>query len=96
MAIPDFVAAILAVNPAASWTAAKKQKVLDLYCQTRGYQETIPDPENPGQTIPNPISKKQFVNWDTAKNWFQPLIEGESARQAKAEVSGEPFDFITE
>lgn len=40
--------------------AASEQKIIDSFATAYGYQATIADPANPGQTIPNPQSKKQF------------------------------------
>lgn len=39
-----------------------KQKVIDAFCKVGGYQDNIPDPSNPEQTIPNPMSRQQFFN----------------------------------
>lgn len=33
---------------------AAKNAMLDAFAAVRGYQATIPDPQNQGQTIPNP------------------------------------------
>ncbi len=30
-------------------------------CYYNGYQSQVPDPNNPGQTMPNPITPGQFV-----------------------------------
>ena len=35
--------------------------VRDAVCAKYGYQDTVTDPANPEQTIPNPVSKAQFV-----------------------------------
>lgn len=42
--------------------AAAKTKVIQSFCDAYGYQATIPDPANPGQTINNPQSKQAFYN----------------------------------
>lgn len=42
--------------------AAAKNKVVDSFATAYGYQATIPDPANPGQTINNPQSKQAFYN----------------------------------
>ncbi len=39
---------------------ASAQAVYDAFASQYGYTATIPDPANPGQTIANPQSKKQF------------------------------------
>lgn len=40
---------------------AQMQNVVDAYTKQFGYQDTTPDPANPGGTIPNPETKQQFV-----------------------------------
>ena len=41
---------------------AAKNKVIQRFCEAYGYQATVPDPNNPGQTIPNPVSDQVFFN----------------------------------
>ena len=35
-------------------------RALNATVYLNGYTDTIPNPQNPGQTIPNPVSKLQF------------------------------------
>jgi hypothetical protein len=42
--------------------AAAKQAIIDSFATAYDYQATVPDPANPGQTIPNPQSKQAFFN----------------------------------
>lgn len=35
--------------------------LLDAFCTALNYQEMVDDPDNQGQTIPNPYPKKNFV-----------------------------------
>ena len=42
--------------------SASKNKIIDAFATAYGYQANIPDPANPGQTIPNPQSKQGFFN----------------------------------
>ena len=46
-----------------NWDAPteKKAAMLDDFCEHYSYQETVPNPEG-GELIPNPVSKKEFVN----------------------------------
>lgn len=39
----------------------KKDRILDGLCYQNAYQDNIPDPENEGQTIPNPESKAVYA-----------------------------------
>lgn len=41
---------------------AGKDAIIDALALMGGYQDTVPDPNNPGQTIPNPQSKQAFFN----------------------------------
>lgn len=36
-------------------------RVLTAFANTYGYQAQIPDPNNPGQTIANPVTEAQFA-----------------------------------
>lgn len=42
--------------------APSKNAVIDAFCDQYGYQETIPDPDNPAQTISNPQTKQEFYH----------------------------------
>jgi hypothetical protein len=37
------------------------QEMVAAVCKTDGYQEEIPDPDDPNSTVSNPQSKDQFV-----------------------------------
>jgi len=39
----------------------ERARILRAFVQAYGYKDTIPDPNNPGQTIPNPETKGQFT-----------------------------------
>jgi hypothetical protein len=56
----DIVGFINSQEPVASWTTVQKVAFLNDLCSTGGYQETIVN--EAGETIPNPITKKQFAN----------------------------------
>ena len=58
----DIIGFINTQEPVASWTTAKKVSMLNDLCETHGYQEQVLDPDNPGQVIDNPETKKAFVN----------------------------------
>lgn len=36
-------------------------RVIDAYCGINGYTDTIEDPLNPGEQIPNPVTRQQFT-----------------------------------
>lgn len=43
------------------------QDVIDDLSAYWGYQETVPDPDNPGATIPNPEKDSDFVQRKTSE-----------------------------
>lgn len=61
----DIVGFINTQEPVASWTIEKKVAFLNDLCATGGYQETITN--EAGETVPNPMTKKEFANRMIAK-----------------------------
>lgn len=47
--------------------AQAKSATIDAFAQAYGYQANVPAPNNPGQTVPNPVSKQQFFNQQIQK-----------------------------
>ncbi len=41
--------------------AVPVSRIVDAMALEYGYQATVPDPANPGQTLPNPQTKVQFA-----------------------------------
>lgn len=41
--------------------AAQAARIADAFADVYGYQAQVPDPQNPAQMIPNPVSKGAFV-----------------------------------
>lgn len=41
--------------------AATRNRIVDALCAVNGYQAQVPDPVNPGQVIPNPVTKAAFA-----------------------------------
>ena len=87
----DIVGFMLTQEPVKSWTAAKKLALLDRFCKARGYQETIGVDEN-GEAIPNPQTKKEFVNTDIL-NYIKTMFDSDSRTEAVAELSYETVTF---
>lgn len=67
---------------------AKATLVRDAVCTKYGYQDTVVDPENPEQTIPNPVSKAQFVSIQI-KNFLKNCVIETRNREAIATVAAE-------
>lgn len=45
-------------------------ELVDALCHRYGYSATLPDPVNPGETIPNPETRNQFAKRQAAE-WFK-------------------------
>lgn len=61
-------------------------RVTDALCASGGYQAQIPDPANPGQTIPNPVGKPAFAK-SVVSNWIRNVVsqvENQTAISAAA------------
>lgn len=69
-------------------TGVSISQAVDTLSTYWGYQATIPDPVNPGQTIPNPQTKGQFVKQRIARFVKDSYLaakagtEGEDAKKA--------------
>jgi hypothetical protein len=48
-------------------------ELVDALCWQFGYKETIPDPANPGSTIPNPETQNQFAKRQ-GMLWFKSRL----------------------
>lgn len=49
------------------------QRVIGAFCDKYGYKDQIPDPNNPGQWIPNPVTKAQFAK-DCLKQFVKAVV----------------------
>ncbi len=56
-------------------------RVRTAFTNTYGYQATIPDPSNPGQTIPNPETASAFMR-RMLMNFVKDTVKGYEASQA--------------
>jgi hypothetical protein len=54
----------------------------DALCGRNGYQDEVPDPNNPGQLMPNPENKTQFAKRMTREWWMSETRKWE-VRQAE-------------
>ena len=87
----DIVGFMLTQPPVNTWTAAKKIALLDRFCKSRGYQETIGTDEN-GVAILNPQTKKAFVNADIL-NYIKTMFDSDSRAEAVADLNYETIEF---
>ena len=81
----------MAVTLSYTLSDAQAAEVVDALCQRYGYQDTLPDPNNAGQTIPNPETRAQF-----AKRQVAEFIkhEGLAYRRWLAENSASTADVV--
>jgi len=42
-------------------------RIIEAFCVTYGYQQNVLDPDNPGQTIPNPETAAEFARRKVAE-----------------------------
>lgn len=69
-------------------------RIVDAMALIYGYPENIEDPENPGQTIPNPQTKAQFAKEQIRWIIVDAVREAEArAARATAESSVTPIDL---
>lgn len=65
---------------------AAKNKVIQRFCEAYGYQATIPDPNKPGQTIPNPVSDQTFFNRQLTQ-YIKDIVRARGINAAVATAS---------
>lgn len=63
-------------------------QAVEAVCANYGYQPNVPDPANPGGTVPNPESPVEFA-MTRLKLWLRDNIEAHVVRQANAAVDAE-------
>lgn len=60
---------------------AAKNEVMDLFGRAYGYQVNVPDPDNPGQTIPNPQGIQPFFN-RVLTQFIRDVVKGQKVKEA--------------
>lgn len=61
-------------------------RIFQAFAERFGYQDRLPDPANPGQTIPNPETKKQFTG-RTAKGMVFELVRNQEISRGEREAA---------
>jgi len=61
---------------------AAKNKVVDNFVYAYGYTDNVPDPDNPGQTIPNPTNKQAFFN-RIIRDYIKDVVRGREIKVAE-------------
>lgn len=72
---------------------AQMQRVMDAFTKQFGYQDTIPDPDNLGQTKPNPETKQQFVQ-KQFRTYIKDVVAGYEGMAANQAASQKARDEI--
>lgn len=65
---------------------AAKNKVIQRFCEAYGWTATVPDPNNPGQTIPNPVSDQTFFNRQLTA-YIKDIVRSQGINAAVATAS---------
>lgn len=61
--------------------AAAEERVHDAFASAYGWEAEVPDPDNPGQTIPNPQSKADFTA-ERIVAFVKEVVAGQEAAAA--------------
>lgn len=56
-------------------------------CGLHNYQSTIPDPDNPGETIPNPETKAEFIRKLLLAKIKRDVLEYEGVEAQRAAMT---------
>ena len=64
-------------------------EAVDALCTQGGYRATLPDPNNAGQTIPNPQTKNQFAKQQLRDFVRNAVLE---QRNRAAQAANQPVD----
>lgn len=73
-----------------TFPAAQSNRLLNAFVKQYGYTAQVPDPANPGQTIPNPVSKRDFAE-QVLESFVLQSVEAaeknEAAEKARREAA---------
>ncbi len=69
----------------ANIAAAPRNRIINAFASAYGYSATIPDPANPGATLPNPVTTADFAV-DKISEYIQAVVKGEEVKTAQAAV----------
>lgn len=68
-------------------------RIVAATCAAYGYQAEVPDPDNPGRTIPNPVDPGAFTR-QQAVNFYLQIVQGQEAAQASETARQAKIDEI--
>lgn len=72
---------------------AQMQRVSDAFTKQFGYQDMIPDPNDPTKTLPNPETKQQFVQ-RMMRAYIKDIVAGYEGMQANQTAAQAARDAI--
>lgn len=70
---------------------AVAQRVAEAFAKSYGYSDTIPDPNDPNKTVPNPQTKAQFVKQKLGE-YIREVVKGHEANADVDRVRKEAVD----
>lgn len=70
-------------------------RIKNSFCAYHGWTETIPDPNNPGETIPNPVTQNAFIKKRIAL-FIKDSIRTYESEQATLAAVGDVNTLIIE
>lgn len=62
------------------------------FCIGYDYQELVEDPKNPGQMIPNPVTREAHANYWIMR-FFKDTVNAVRRRRAQADVTWERLEL---
>lgn len=79
-------------------TNSQAARLVDAYCGKYEYQSTVPDPNNPDLTIPNPETRAQFAERMLIYRAFKEFVikyeRGVKQEAATSAIVDDPFDVV--
>lgn len=73
----------------------QQEATIDLFCLGGNYKEYIPDPENPGEMIPNDVSKETAA-LDQMEKVLDQYLGGQNRRKKDDKLRQAQLDVTTE
>lgn len=68
-----------------------EKRVEDAFAKSYGYSDTIPDPNDPNKTVPNPQTKAQFLKQKIGDH-IREVVKGHEANVDVEKVRKEAVD----
>ena len=76
-----FMSTSYAYSICSQFPDGERPRINKAFADAFGYQETLPDPQNPGKTIPNPETRGQFCKRMIA-SFVKDVVAGSEVKEA--------------